>query len=55
MPPESVPVVLYAAKSTEDPRGSIGTQIEDCRRAADLQGGLGAECSCGYPGWLATL
>jgi hypothetical protein len=23
--------------------------------AADLPGGLGAECSCGYPGWLATL
>lgn len=23
--------------------------------ALDLQGGLGADLSCGYPGWLATL
>ena len=28
-----LPCVAYAAKSTEDVRGSIGTQLEDCRAA----------------------
>lgn len=28
-----LPCVIYAAKSTEDRRGSIATQLEDCRRA----------------------
>jgi len=28
----TTPCVLYAAKSTEDLRGSLGTQLEDCRR-----------------------
>lgn len=27
-----IPVVIYAAKSTEDKRGSIPTQLEDCRK-----------------------
>ena len=30
--------VIYAAKSTQDRRGSIPTQIEDCRRAAAERG-----------------
>src|SRR4051794_17860887 len=29
-----IPAVIYAAKSTEDLRGSIETQISDCRAAA---------------------
>src|SRR4051794_10617594 len=31
----NAPAVLYAAKSTEDKRGSIGTQFEDSRAAAE--------------------
>lgn len=31
--PLPTPCVLYGAKSTEDPRGSIGTQLQDCRDA----------------------
>lgn len=34
----TVPAVLYAAKSTTDPRGSIPTQIADARAAALLEG-----------------
>jgi DNA invertase Pin-like site-specific DNA recombinase len=34
----TVPAVLYAAKSTTDPRGSISTQIADARAAALLEG-----------------
>src|SRR5437899_11738825 len=34
----STPAVLYAAKSTEDKHGSIGTQLEDCRAKATQQG-----------------
>lgn len=34
-----IPCVIYAAKSTEDTRGSIGTQIDDCRAAIARQGG----------------
>jgi hypothetical protein len=30
--------VLYAAKSTADERGSIPTQLEDCRAAAEAEG-----------------
>src|SRR4051794_5540825 len=30
--------VLYAAKSTEDKRGSIPTQLADCRTLAERQG-----------------
>ena len=30
--------VLYAAKSTADPRGSIPTQLADCRAAAEVEG-----------------
>jgi DNA invertase Pin-like site-specific DNA recombinase len=33
-----VPAVLYAAKSTEDTRGSIATQLADCRAAAEAEG-----------------
>ena len=28
-----IPAVIYAAKSSEDLRGSLGTQIDDCRHA----------------------
>jgi site-specific DNA recombinase len=30
--------ILYAAKSTEDKRGSIPTQLEDCRKMAEREG-----------------
>jgi DNA invertase Pin-like site-specific DNA recombinase len=33
-----IPAVIYAAKSTEDKHGSIGTQIEDCKALADREG-----------------
>jgi DNA invertase Pin-like site-specific DNA recombinase len=33
-----IPAVVYAAKSTEDLRGSIATQLADCRAAADSAG-----------------
>jgi hypothetical protein len=33
-----LPCVIYAAKSTEDIRGSIGTQLEDCRAAIEREG-----------------
>jgi site-specific DNA recombinase len=32
------PAIIYAAKSTEDKRGSIPTQLEDCRAAAGAEG-----------------
>jgi len=35
MASEVIPCVIYAAKSTEDKRGSIPTQISDCRGAID--------------------
>lgn len=38
MPDRSIPVVIYAAKSTEDERGSIGTQLTDCRAMAGREG-----------------
>jgi site-specific DNA recombinase len=34
----AAPAVLYAAKSTEDLRGSIGTQQADCRALAEREG-----------------
>lgn len=34
----AVPAVVYAAKSTEDTHGSIGTQLADCRSAAEREG-----------------
>jgi DNA invertase Pin-like site-specific DNA recombinase len=34
-----LPCVVYAAKSTEDLRGSLITQLEDCVRAIDVAGG----------------
>jgi site-specific DNA recombinase len=34
----SLPAVIYAAKSTEDRRGSIPTQIEDGRKLAEREG-----------------
>jgi DNA invertase Pin-like site-specific DNA recombinase len=34
----TVPCVTYAAKSTEDIRGSLATQAEDCRAAIDTEG-----------------
>jgi site-specific DNA recombinase len=30
--------VIYAAKSSPDPKNSIGTQLEDCRRLAEQEG-----------------
>ena len=33
-----VPVVVYAAKSTADERGSIPTQLADCRAAIEREG-----------------
>jgi hypothetical protein len=43
MPPKMsaqdlLPAILYAAKSTDDPRGSIPTQLADCRTAAERAG-----------------
>jgi DNA invertase Pin-like site-specific DNA recombinase len=32
------PAVIYAAKSTEDKRDSIGTQLDDCRAMAEREG-----------------
>lgn len=34
----NTPVVIYAAKSTEDKHGSIQTQLEDCRTVAAREG-----------------
>ena len=34
-----LPCVVYAAKSTEDIRGSIGSQLEDCRALIAREGG----------------
>lgn len=34
---DPVAAVIYAAKSTEDLRGSIGTQLADCRAAAEAE------------------
>jgi DNA invertase Pin-like site-specific DNA recombinase len=34
-----VPCVLYAAKSNEDVHGSLGTQVDDCRRGVADAGG----------------
>ena len=36
--PMTTPAVIYAAKSTEDKHGSIGTQLEDCRALAERNG-----------------
>lgn len=33
-----VSAIIYAAKSTADPRGSIATQLADCRAAAEATG-----------------
>jgi len=33
-----IPAVIYASKSTEDRRGSIGTQLDDCRTLAAREG-----------------
>ena len=35
---DQVPGVIYAAKSTADPRGSIESQIADCRAAIEREG-----------------
>jgi hypothetical protein len=37
--PADVPVVIYGAKSSEDDRGSIPTQVADCTSAIDREGG----------------
>src|SRR4051812_47603175 len=37
---ERVPCIIYAAKSSEDTRGSIATQVADCRAAIERTGGL---------------
>jgi hypothetical protein len=34
----AVTAVVYGAKSTADPNGSIETQLEDCRAAAEAEG-----------------
>jgi ABC-type branched-subunit amino acid transport system substrate-binding protein len=36
--PDRPQAVIYAAKSTEDRRGSIRTQLEDCRSLAEREG-----------------
>jgi DNA invertase Pin-like site-specific DNA recombinase len=36
----AIPAIVYAAKSTLDPRGSIETQIEDCLAAVEREGRL---------------
>jgi DNA invertase Pin-like site-specific DNA recombinase len=36
--PGQIKAVIYAAKSTADPRGSIGTQHADCRSLAEADG-----------------
>jgi site-specific DNA recombinase len=38
LPDSPTPAVVYAAKSTEDQRGSIPTQTADCRAMAERQG-----------------
>lgn len=35
----TLPVIVYAAKSTEDKRGSIPTQLADCHAAVEREGG----------------
>ena len=35
---QAVPAVLYAAKSSDDPRGSIPAQLDDCRAMAEHEG-----------------
>ena len=35
---DPIPAVIYAAKSTEDTRGSIPTQLADCRKMAEREG-----------------
>jgi DNA invertase Pin-like site-specific DNA recombinase len=37
-PTNATPAVIYAAKSTSDPKGSIPTQLADCRSAAEAEG-----------------
>jgi hypothetical protein len=34
-----IPCILYAAKSTEDPRGSIPDQLRECREAIERESG----------------
>ena len=51
----SEPAVIYGAKSTEDVRGSIPTQLEDCRRVATeagwhVVGEFSDERASGYSG-----
>jgi DNA invertase Pin-like site-specific DNA recombinase len=36
--PRLIPAVVYAAKSTDDPRGSIETQVEDARALCAREG-----------------
>jgi DNA invertase Pin-like site-specific DNA recombinase len=40
---QPVPAIIYAAKSTADPRGSIETQTRDCRDMAGREGWIVAE------------
>lgn len=40
---DSIPAVIYAAKSTADPRGSIGTQTTDCEAMAAKEGWIVAD------------
>jgi hypothetical protein len=35
---DGIPCILYAAKSSEDERGSIATQIAECRAAIETAG-----------------
>ena len=35
---DPIRAVVYAAKSTEDKRGSIATQLRDCRDLAECEG-----------------
>ena len=50
---DTVPVVIYCAKSTEDTRGSLDTQLADCRTAVDgrqIVGEFSDEGKSGYHG-----
>ena len=38
-PNDGLPVVIFGAKSTDDPHGSIPAQIADCRDAIEREGG----------------
>jgi Resolvase, N terminal domain len=48
--PDVIPAVIYAAKSTEDHRGSIPTQLADCREHAPGAPQFSDEAASAYHG-----